>query len=151
MRTDIDRFVLAKLQEHGLKPAPAAERRVWLRRAKFALVGLPPTPEEIEAFVQDTRPDAYERVIDQWLSSPHFGEHWGRYWLDVVRYTDYLNPRGDDSPEEGDVELFEAYRYRDWVVAALNRDMPFNDFIVHQIAGDQLPAGNGGMKSTRTD
>lgn len=143
-RTDIDRFVLAKMQGHALKPAPAAERRVWLRRAKFALVGLPPTPEELEAFVQDTRPDACERVIDQWLNSPHFGEHWGRYWLDVVRYTDYLNPRGDDSPEEGDVELFEAYRYRDWVVAALNRDMPFNDFIVHQIAGDQLPAEKEG-------
>jgi hypothetical protein len=138
--SEIDRFILAKIEEHGLRPAPAAEKRVWLRRAKFALVGLPPTPEEIDTFVQDARPDVYERVIDQWLSSPQFGEHWGRHWLDVVRFTDYLNPRGDDSPEEGDVELFEAYRYRDWVVAALNRDMPFDDFIVHQIAGDQLPA-----------
>jgi hypothetical protein len=147
-RSSIDRFVLAKLQEHGLKPAPAAERRVWLRRAKFALVGLPPTSQEIDAFVQDTRPDAYERVVDQWLSSPHFGEHWGRYWLDVVRYTDYLNPRGDDSPEEGDVELFEAFRYRDWVVNELNRDLPFNDFIVHQIAGDQLPAATKGEINT---
>ena len=77
-------------------------------------------------------------MIDQWLASPQFGEHWGRYWLDIVRYTDYLNPRSDDAKDEGDVELFEAYRYRDWVVAALNRDMPFNDFIIHQIAGDQL-------------
>jgi hypothetical protein len=147
-RTDIDRFVSAKLQEHGLNPAPAAEKHVWLRRAKFAIIGLPPTPEETHAFVEDTRPDAYERVVDHWLASPHFGEHWGRYWLDVVRYTDYLNPRADDSPEEGDVELFEAYRYRDWVVAALNRDMPFNEFIVNQIAGDQLPAATEGEINT---
>jgi hypothetical protein len=144
VRTDIDRFVLARLEERNRTPAPAADRRVWLRRAKFALVGLPPTPEEIDSFLQDSRPDAYERVIDQWLNSPHFGERWGRHWLDVVRYSDYLNPRSDDAPEEGDVELFEAYRFRDWVVAALNRDMPFNDFIIHQIAGDQLSAGSKG-------
>ncbi len=147
VRTDIDRFVLAKLEKRNVTPAPAADKRVWLRRAKFALVGLPPTPQEIESFLQDSRPDAYERVIDQWLASPHFGEHWGRYWLDVVRYTDYLNPRADDAPEEGDVELFEAYRYRDWVVAALNRDMPFNDFIIHQIGGDQLPAADGDINA----
>jgi hypothetical protein len=137
-RTDVDRFVLAKLEERGLSPVPDTERRIWLRRAKFALLGLPPTPEELDVFLLDNRPDAFERVIDQWLNSPQFGEHWGRYWLDVVRYTDYLNPRSDDARDEGDVELFEAYRYRDWVVAALNRDMPFNDFIIHQIAGDQL-------------
>ncbi len=145
VRTDIDRFVLAKLEEQSLTPAPTADRRVWLRRAKFAIVGLPPTPEEIASFLQDTRTDSYQRVIDQWLNSPHFGEHWGRYWLDIVRYTDYLNPRSDDAPDEGDVELFEAYRYRDWVVGALNRDLPFNEFIIHQIAGDQLPAGSDGQ------
>ncbi|MEX2171524.1 MAG: DUF1549 and DUF1553 domain-containing protein [Pirellulales bacterium] len=142
--TEIDRFVLAKLELHGLSPAPPADRRVWLRRAKFALVGLPPTPGEMDAFLRDDQPDAYERVIDLWLSSPHFGEHWGRHWLDVVRYTDYLSPRADEAPEEGDVELFEAFRYRDWVVSAFNRDMPFNDFIIHQIAGDQLSAGGEG-------
>ncbi len=143
VRTDIDRFVLAKLEERDLTPAPAADKRVWLRRAKLAIVGLPPTPEEVDSFVRDSRPDAYERVIDHWLNSPQFGEHWGRYWLDIVRYTDYLNPRSDDAPEEGDVELFEAYRYRDWVVAALNRDMPFNEFVVHQIAGEQLSSSSG--------
>jgi hypothetical protein len=137
--TDIDRFILAKLAERGLSLAPRADRRAWIRRAKFALVGLPPTPEEVDAFLHDARPEAYQCVIDRWLSSPQFGEHWGRYWLDTVRYTDYLNPRSDDSPEEGDVELFEAYRYRDWVVTALNRDIPFDKFIVQQIAGDQLP------------
>ena len=144
VRTDIDRFVLAKLEERGLSPAPDADRRVWIRRAKFALVGLPPTPEEVDSFLLDNRPDAHERVIDQWLASPQFGEHWGRYWLDIVRYTDYLNPRSDDAKDEGDVELFESYRYRDWVVAALNRDLPFNDFIVHQLAGDQLSPGSDG-------
>jgi hypothetical protein len=144
VRTDIDRFVLAKLEGLGLSPAPDADRRAWLRRAKFALVGLPSTAAEIDSFVRDNRPDACERVIDQWLASPQFGEHWGRYWLDIVRYTDYLGPRSDDAPDEGDVELFEAYRYRDWVVAALNRDMPFNEFIMNQLAGDQLPAPAGG-------
>jgi hypothetical protein len=144
VRTDIDRFVLANLEDLGVPPAPEADRRTWLRRAKFALLGLPPTPEEVAAFLRDARPDAHERLIDQWLASPQFGEYWGRYWLDVVRYTDYLNPRADDAKEEGDVELFEAYRYRDWVVAAFNRDMPFDEFIVHQLAGDQLPAAKDG-------
>jgi hypothetical protein len=144
VRTEIDRFVLARLQGLGVPPAPEADRRTWLRRAKFALVGLPPTPEEVAAFLRDARPDAHQRVIDQWLSASQFGEHWGRYWLDTVRYTDYLNPRTDDAKEEGDVELFEAYRYRDWVVAAFNRDMPFNEFIINQLAGDQLPAAKDG-------
>jgi hypothetical protein len=144
VRTDIDRFVVAKLEERGLSPVPDAERRIWLRRAKFALLGLPPTPEELQSFVLDNRPDAFECAIDQWLNSPQFGEHWGRYWLDIVRYTDYLNPRSDEATDEGDVELFEAYRYRDWVVAALNRDMPFNDFIIHQVAGDHLSPGADG-------
>jgi hypothetical protein len=143
VRTEIDRFILSELEERSLTPAPPAEKRAWLRRAKFALIGLPPTPDETDAFLNDDRPDAYQRVIDRWLSSPHFGEHWARHWLDVVRYTDYLSPRPDDATEEGDVELFEAYRYRDWVVSALNRDMPFDDFIVHQIAGDQLRSTSG--------
>ena len=136
--------MLARLEERGLSPATDADRRVWLRRAKFALVGLPPTSEEVNSFLLDNRPDAHERVVDHWLNSPQFGEHWGRYWLDIVRYTDYLNPRSDDAKDEGDVELFEAYRYRDWVVAAFNRDMPFNEFIVHQLAGDQLSPGSDG-------
>jgi hypothetical protein len=141
---------LAKLEVRGLSPAPDADRRVWIRRAKFALVGLPPTPEEVDSFLLDHRPDAQERVIDQWLASPHFGEHWGRYWLDIVRYTDYLNPRSDDAKDEGDVELFESYRYRDWVVAALNRDLPFNDFIIHQLAGDQLAGDQLSPASDKT-
>ena len=144
--TDIDRFVRAKLQRHNLSPAPQADKRTLLRRAKYALVGLPPTSNEIDSFLKDHSPRAFTRVVNRWLASPHYGEHWGRHWLDVVRYTDYLSPQADDvdEPENGGVEFFEAFRYRDWVVSAINRDMPFDDFIVHQIAGDHLASETGG-------
>jgi hypothetical protein len=143
----IDRFVRAKLQQKGQRHSRPADKRTLLRRAKFALVGLPPTPGEIEAFVRDDSPKAFKRVVDRLLASAHFGEHLGRQWLDVVRYTDYLNPQADDvmgpAPKNFDIEFYEAYRYRDWVVDALNRDMPFDDFIVHQIVGDLLPSPAG--------
>jgi len=144
---EIDRFIRDALRKNGLQPSPPADRRTLLRRAKFALTGLPPTPEEMGAFLRDESADAFERVVDRWLASPLYGQHLGRQWLDVVRYTDYLNPQPDDvkgpGPNNMDFEFYSAYRYRDWVVDAMNRDMPFDEFIIHQLAGDQLPSPTG--------
>ncbi len=134
VRDPIDRFILAKLEEKGLKPAPPADRRTLIRRATFDLTGLPPTPEEVEAFVADKSPDAYERLIDRLLASPAYGERWGRHWLDLVRYCDSFDARG--SGGEGDCAA--AWRYRDWVVDALNRDLPYDRFVRMQLAGDVL-------------
>jgi hypothetical protein len=110
-----------------------------LRRATFDLAGLPPTPEDVEAFVADRSPDAFARVVDRLLASPAYGERWARHWLDVVRYTDYFYPEPMAHPRAALFELFEAWRYRDWVVAAFNDDMRYDDFVVHQLAGDRLP------------
>jgi Protein of unknown function (DUF1553)/Protein of unknown function (DUF1549)/Planctomycete cytochrome C len=142
-RTEIDRFILTELEDRGLAPAAPADRRTLLRRASFDLTGLPPTPEQVEAFVNDSSPAAFEKVIDRLLGSPAYGERWGRHWLDVARYADYYqeNPRAHASAHK--FELFEAYRYRDWVVDAFNRDLPYDQFILHQIAGDQLPGPAG--------
>ena len=129
---DIDRFVAAKLDEKGLRPAPDADRAVWLRRVTFDLIGLPPTPAEIDEFVLDTSADAYEKVVDRLLASPHFGERWGRHWLDVARFA--------ESSGGGRSMVFkEAWRYRDYVVDSFNKDKPLDRFIVEQIAGDLLP------------
>ncbi|MCE9606488.1 MAG: DUF1553 domain-containing protein, partial [Planctomycetia bacterium] len=129
---DIDRFIAAKLDEKGLQPAPDAERAVWLRRVTFDLLGLPPTPAELDAFAVDQATDAYEKVVDRLLASPHFGERWGRHWLDVARFA--------ESSGGGRSMVFkEAWRYRDYVVEAFNRDKPLDRFIVEQIAGDLLP------------
>jgi Protein of unknown function (DUF1549)/Protein of unknown function (DUF1553)/Planctomycete cytochrome C len=138
-RNPIDRFVLARLEARGLKPAPAADRHTLLRRVTFDLTGLPPTPDEIDAFVKDKSSNAWEKVVDRLLASPRYGEQWGRHWLDVVRYADSSDARGVGS--EGDIS--EAWRYRDWVVSAFNRDLPYNQFIKYQIAGDLLPAKEG--------
>jgi hypothetical protein len=134
-RTAVDRFILAKLEAAGLAPAPSADKRTLIRRVTFDLTGLPPTPEEVEAFVRDETPVAYEKLVDRLLASPHHGERWARHWLDVVRYADSLDSRGSGQP--GDI--LDAWRYRDWVVGAFNADMPFDKFARYQIAGDLLP------------
>jgi hypothetical protein len=127
---EIDRFLLAALEAKGLEPQRPASRRVLIRRAYFDLIGLPPTPQEVDAFVNDRSPDAFAKVVDRLLASPHYGERWGRYWLDVARYADdRLNSTKDDPYPN-------AYRYRDWVVQALNEDMPYDLFVKAQIAGD---------------
>lgn len=132
VRTPIDAFVLAKLEEAGIEPAPTADRRTLIKRVAYDLTGLPPTPEAVEAFLADTRPDAYERMIDGYLDSPQHGVKWARHWLDAVRYAD------TDGYERDRVKP-EAWRYRDWVVEAINEDKPWNRFLVEQLAGDELP------------
>ena len=128
----IDRFVLAKLEAKGLKPAPPADRRTLIRRAYFDLIGLPPTPEEADAFVTDKSPNAWEKVIDGLLASPHYGERWGRYWLDIARY-------GEDQAHSFEPRLYpQGFRYRDWLAHALNSDMPYDRFIKEQLAADLL-------------
>ncbi len=130
-RNAIDHFVLARLEAAGLKPAPEADRYTLVRRVSLDLIGLPPTPEEADAFVNDPRPDAYERLVDGLLSSPHYGERWARRWLDLARYAD-TNGYEKDRPRS-------IWPYRDWVINALNRDLPFDRFTVEQLAGDLLP------------
>jgi hypothetical protein len=138
-RSPIDRFILAELESRGIVPAAPADKRTLLRRAAFDLTGLPPTPEQVDTFLHDDSPGAFARVVDRLLASPAYGERWARHWLDVARYADYYqaNPREHGSADK--FELFEAYRYRDWVVEALNNDMPYDQFVFHQIAGDLLP------------
>jgi hypothetical protein len=133
-RTDVDRFVLAKLEAHGLRPAPAADRRTLIRRVTFDLLGLPPTPAEVEGFVHDPGPGAFERLVERLLASPAYGERWGRHWLDVARYSDSTGPRLGRYPF--------AYTYRDWVIGAFNDDMPYDEFLLRQIAADRLPGSH---------
>jgi len=135
VRNEIDRFVLAKLQVKGLSFAPEADRRTLIRRVKFDLLGLPPTPEEVEAFVDDKSADAYERLIDRYLASPHYGERWARHWLDLVRYAD-TNGYEFDEPRP------DAWRYRDYVIHSFNADKPVDRFIIEQIAGDEAFPGD---------
>jgi Protein of unknown function (DUF1553)/Protein of unknown function (DUF1549)/Planctomycete cytochrome C len=131
--TDIDRFILNRLEANGLEPVADADRRTLLRRAYFDLIGLPPTPEQIHTFLQDDARDAFEKVIDELLRSPHFGERWGRHWLDVVRFA--------ESSGGGRTALFpEAWRYRDYVITAFNTDFPYDQFVKEQLAGDLLDA-----------
>src|SRR5687768_14107904 len=139
-KSAVDRFILARLESKGLAPAGPADKRTLIRRATIDLTGLPPTPEEVEAFVADNSADAFAKVVDRLLASPAYGERWGRHWLDVVRYTDSFDSRGTGG--EGDVA--EAYRYRDWVVNAFNRDLPYDRFITEQIAGDILATNTPG-------
>ncbi|MBX9791223.1 MAG: PSD1 and planctomycete cytochrome C domain-containing protein [Pirellulales bacterium] len=137
-RCDIDNFILAELEKQQLAPAGMADRRTLLRRATFDLTGLPPTPAEVEAFASDADPDAFERVVNRLLDSPAYGERWARHWLDVVRYADFYD--ANPATRTASCELTEAWRYRDWVVEALNSDIPYDRFVVHQIAGDLLPS-----------
>jgi mono/diheme cytochrome c family protein len=131
VRNPIDRFILARLEKEHLKPSPEASKETLLRRVSLDLTGLPPSPEQIREFLADTRADAYERVVDGLLASPHYGERWARHWLDVARYAD-SDGYTIDAPRQ-------VWKYRDWVIDALNRDMPFDQFVVEQIAGDMLP------------
>lgn len=132
-QSSLDHFVLVQLEAKGLQPAPAADRRALIRRATFDLIGLPPTPEEVDAFLVDPSPHAFAKVVDRLLASPHYGERWGRHWLDVARYA-------DSNGLDENVAYGNAWRYRDYVVAALNRDKPYDQFLREQIAGDLLPA-----------
>ncbi len=130
---DLDRFLLAALEKKGLTPNPAADKRTLLRRATYDLTGLPPTPEELREFLADSRPDAFAKIVERLLASPAYGEKWGRHWLDLVRYA-------DTSGCNSDFPVPSAHRYRDWVIGAFNRDLPYDEFLREQIAGDLLPA-----------
>ena len=131
-RNDIDRFILARLEQVGVEPAVEADRRTLLRRAFLDLVGVPPTAAEVDAFIADRAPDAYERRIDALLASPMYGERWGRHWLDVARYA-------DSNGVDENVAYANAFRYRDYVIGAFNADVPFDEFLIEQVAGDLLP------------
>ncbi|MGL4554189.1 MAG: DUF1549 and DUF1553 domain-containing protein, partial [Gemmataceae bacterium] len=132
----VDAFLSAKLKEKGLTSAPEADRRTLVRRLSFDLVGLPPQPEDVDAFVADRRPDAYERLVDRLLASPGYGERWGRHWLDVARYAD---TRGYVFTDERRFPY--SYTYRDYVIRALNDDLPYDRFVTEQLAADRLPLG----------
>lgn len=141
-RGAIDRFILAKLETEGLTPAPEADRRTLMRRLYFDLTGLPPTPEEVAAFVADADSQAYEKLVDRLLASPNYGERWARHWLDLARF-------GESNGFEYDEPRKNAWPYRDWVIDALNRDLPFDEFVRQQIAGDVLsPDDPAAVKAT---
>src|SRR5262249_55984099 len=127
----IDLFVLAMLEAKGMLPSPPADRRTFIRRVTYDLHGLPPTPEEVDAFVNDQSPDAFDRLVDRLLASPRFGERWARHWLDIVHYAD---THGYDK----DKRRLWAWLFRDWVIRALNSDLPYRRFVRYQIAGDIL-------------
>ncbi len=131
VRNPIDAFVLARLEQEGLKPSAEAEKATLLRRASLDLTGLPPSPEEVDAFLADKNPDAFEKAVDRLLDSPHYGEHQARYWLDMARYADTNGYEKD--------ERRTIWPYRDWVINAFNRDMPYDQFTIEQLAGDLLP------------
>ena len=134
-RTDIDRFILARLEAEGLSPGLDADKQTLIRRCYFDLIGLPPTPAQAQRFVDDTAPNAFEKVIDDLVDNVHFGERWGRHWLDVVRFA--------ESSGGGRTRIFyDAWRYRDYVIDSLNRDTRFDQFVIEQIAGDLLPCDN---------
>jgi hypothetical protein len=130
VRNEIDRFILARIEAAGLTPSPPAERSTWLRRVSLDLIGLPPSPEELRAYLQDNSPQADERVVDRLLTSPRFGERWAQPWLDLARYADSNGYQAD--------QLRDSWAYRDWVINALNADMPFDRFTIEQLAGDLL-------------
>ena len=131
LQTPIDAFVLAQLEGAKLSPAPRADKRTLIRRATFDLIGLPPTPAEVDAFLADDSPDAFSRVVDRLLASTHYGQRWGRHWLDVARYA-------DSNGLDENLAYANAFRYRDYVVRAMNRDLPFDQFVREQLAGDLL-------------
>jgi mono/diheme cytochrome c family protein len=136
-KTDIDRFIIARLEKEGLKPVRTADRRTLIRRATLDLTGLVPTPEDVEAFEKDESPDAFAKVVDRLLASPRYGEAWARMWLDVARYGED-DPRSLDPEGRGYAPYPNAYLYRDWVVKAFNDDLPYDQFVKAQIAGDLL-------------
>ncbi|MHB8520545.1 MAG: PSD1 and planctomycete cytochrome C domain-containing protein [Limisphaerales bacterium] len=127
----IDNFILAKLEANRLRPAPPADKRTLIRRASFDLIGLPPSAQEVEAFVRDRSPDAFAKLVDRLLASPRFGERWARHWLDLTRYAETMG-------HEFDYPILNAWRYRDYVIRAFNEDVPYDQFVVEQVAGDLL-------------
>lgn len=139
VKSVVDNFILSKLEGRGLKPVEPAEKRTLIRRATLDLIGLPPKPEEVEAFLTDTSPNAFAKVVDRLLASPHYGERWGRYWLDIARYGED-DVRGSMDPPKPAYP--NAWRYRDWVINAFNRDMPYNLLVKAQLAGDLLQEGD---------
>lgn len=142
VRTPVDNFILARLEQAGVTPAPPADKRTLLRRVTFDLTGLPPTPVEMADFLADTSPQAFATVVDRLLASPRYGECWGRHWLDVVRYADTCG-------NASDYPVPQAHKYRDWVISAFNRDMPYDRFLREQIAGDLLGEGTDTRHSER--
>jgi cytochrome c553 len=142
VKEPLDNFVLAKLEEKGLKPAPPADKLTLLRRATFDLIGLPPTSDEMKAFLADNSPEAFKKVVERLLASPRYGEKWGRHWLDVARYADST---GNDE----DHRYPHAWKYRDYVIKAFNDDMPYDQFVREQLAGDLLPSPEGGEVNRR--
>ena len=137
-RNRIDAHILARLEAAGLQPSDPADRATLIRRLSLDLIGLPPTPEEVQAFEQDQAPDAYERVVDRLLASPHYGERWARRWLDLARYADTNGYEKDRTRS--------IWPYRDWVIEALNADLPFDRFTVEQLAGDLLPGATASQR-----
>lgn len=133
IQSPLDRFILAKMEERSLTPSPETDRRTLLRRITFGLTGLPPTPDEIDSFLHDDSPTAYETVVDRLLESPDYGEHWARHWLDVVRYA-------ESTANDANAVMRYACRYRNYVIDAFNQDLPYDQFLVEQLAGDLLPA-----------
>lgn len=134
-RNAIDRFIISKQREQQLTPSPEADRVTQIRRVTFDLVGLPPSLDDVDEFLSDPSPDAYERVVDRLLASPHFGERWGRHWLDLARYA-------DSSGFHNDLDRPTAWRYRDWVIRSLNDDLPYSRFVAEQLAGDEVEGAN---------
>ncbi len=138
VKNGIDAFVLARLEKEGLKPSAEADRTTLIRRVTLDLTGLPPKPEEVDSFVNDPRPDAYERLVDRLLASPHYGERWGRHWLDIARYADTNGYEKDNGRT--------IWPYRDWVIKSINEDLPYDQFVIRQIAGDMLPGATPDQK-----
>jgi hypothetical protein len=136
-KTPIDKFILAKLEEKGLKPNPPADKRTLIRRATFDLIGLPPTPDEVRMFLGDESPEAFDKVVQRLLDSPHYGERWGRHWLDTARYSD---TKGEIRRNREDPNYPFAWTYRDYVIRSFNDDKPYNIFVIEQLAADKLPA-----------
>src|SRR5207247_442442 len=134
-RTPIDHFVLSKLEENELTFSPDADPVTFVRRAYLDLIGLPPAPHEVDGYLAELAPDAHDRLLDQLLASPHFGERWGRHWLDVVGYTDTV---GFDIDANLIIMSEGKWRYRDYVIAAFNKDKPYDQFVREQVAGDEL-------------
>ena len=138
-RTEVDRFILAKLEAASMVPAPDAERDTLLRRATYDLTGLPPTLQERDAFLADKSPNAFEKVIDRLLASPHYGERWGRYWLDTARYSDTVGGARNLQKRGMDYRYPYAWTYRDYVIDSFNADKPYDQFIIEQLAADKIP------------
>ncbi len=142
MKSPVDQFIQAKLESLGASPAPAADRLTLLRRVTFDLTGLPPTPEEVTAFLVDDSPRAFETVVNRLLASPHYGERWARHWLDVVRYA-------ESTANDANAVMRFAWRYRNYVIDAFNRDLPYDQFLIEQLAGDLLPKTDSVETNTR--